>query len=106
VHAADPTDSPGSSAATAETMEVSGSNAAASPAVVPGFSVAPPIAPSVPTDRLCTRSQSGIVKPKTYTDGTIRYDRVKFGNFCSTGEPSSTAEALADTRWKTAMDEE
>jgi histone deacetylase 1/2 len=56
--------------------------------------------------RLRTRLQSGIVKPKEYTDGTVRYDRVKYGNFCSTGEPSSTTEALADTRWKEAMDEE
>jgi histone deacetylase 1/2 len=81
-------------------MTASGSYADTSPVVVPSA------APSVPPDRLRTRSQSGIVKPKTYTDGTVRYDRVKFGNFCSTGEPSSTIEALADTHWKTAMDEE
>jgi hypothetical protein len=29
-----------------------------------------------------------------------------YAYFCSTGEPSSTAEALADVHWKAAMDEE
>jgi histone deacetylase 1/2 len=48
-----------------------------------------------------TRRQSGVSKPKKFTDGTIRY-----AYFCSTGEPSSTAEALADVHWKAAMDEE
>jgi hypothetical protein len=42
-----------------------------------------------------------VSKPKQYIDGTIRY-----ANLCSTGEPSTTAEAFSDSRWKAAMDEE
>ena len=48
-----------------------------------------------------TRLQKGIKQPKQYTDGTIRY-----GMFTSTGEPSTLAEALEDTRWRQAMQEE
>jgi histone deacetylase 1/2 len=48
-----------------------------------------------------TRLQSGVSKPKKFTDGMIRY-----AYFCSTGEPSSTTKALANVRWKAAMDEE
>jgi histone deacetylase 1/2 len=48
-----------------------------------------------------TRLQSGIVRPKTFTDGTIRY-----GMYSSTGEPSDLNEALADPKWKRAMEEE
>ncbi|KAK1621013.1 hypothetical protein QYE76_026530 [Lolium multiflorum] len=54
----------------------------------------------------CTRSQHGISQPKIITDGRIRYDRIRFGNFCSTREPTSVSEALSDPRWKVAMDEE
>jgi hypothetical protein len=56
-------------------------------------------APSV--ERPHTRLQCGVSKPKKFTYGTIRY-----AYFCSTGEPSSNAEAFADSRWKAAMDEE
>jgi hypothetical protein len=52
-------------------------------------------------ERPHTRLQSGVSKPKKFTDGTIRY-----AYFSSTGEPSSTAEALADVRWKAAMGKE
>jgi hypothetical protein len=52
-------------------------------------------------DRTHTRLQSGVSKPKKITGGTIRY-----AYFCSTGEPSSTAEAFTDSRWKAPMDEE
>jgi histone deacetylase 1/2 len=45
--------------------------------------------------------QSGITKPKQFTDGTIRY-----GNLCSTREPQSVQEALGDPNWKKAMEEE
>jgi histone deacetylase 1/2 len=41
------------------------------------------------------------VKPKKFTDGTIRY-----GNLCSTGEPQSVQEALGDPNWKRAMEDE
>jgi hypothetical protein len=37
-----------------------------------------------------TMLQSGIVKPKVYTDGTIRY-----ANLCTTGEPDNLTEALS-----------
>jgi histone deacetylase 1/2 len=50
---------------------------------------------------MTTRLQKGIKQPKKYTDGTIRY-----GMLTSTGEPSNLAEALDDTRWSQAMQEE
>lgn len=56
-----------------------------------------------------TRLQSGIEKPLVPSDGTVRYDfffRIKYGSFCSTGEPQSVQEALGDSRWRKAMDEE
>jgi hypothetical protein len=64
------------------------------------------IAPVVPVERARTRLQSGISTPKIITDGRIKYDRVRFANLCSTGEPENICEALADPRWKAAMDEE
>jgi histone deacetylase 1/2 len=48
-----------------------------------------------------TRSQTGIFKPKIYTDATVRY-----ANYTSTGEPSNIDEALGDPKWKQAMQEE
>lgn len=48
-----------------------------------------------------TRLQSGIRKPRKFTDGTVRY-----GLFTSTGEPDTLKEALGDERWKKAMNEE
>jgi hypothetical protein len=70
--------------------------------LIPGSAVAPAnVAVSVLPDRPRTRLQNGVSKPKKFTDGTIRY-----ANFCSTGEPSTTADALTDSRWKAAMDEE
>ncbi|WVZ54648.1 hypothetical protein U9M48_005413 [Paspalum notatum var. saurae] len=48
-----------------------------------------------------TRAQSGIVKPKIFTDGTVRC-----GLLSSTGEPTSLEEALQDKNWKQAMKEE
>jgi histone deacetylase 1/2 len=63
--------------------------------------MAPVPAPLLQPERPRTRLQSGVSKPKKFTDGTIRY-----ANFCSTGEPSTTAEAFSDYRWKAAMDEE
>jgi hypothetical protein len=47
------------------------------------------------------RLQSGVTKPKKFTDGTIRY-----AYFCSTSELSTTVEAFTDSHWKFAMDEE
>lgn len=54
-----------------------------------------------PPARAHTRSQGGIIKPKVFTDGCVRW-----GSFCSTGEPQNLGEALGDHRWKSAMDEE
>jgi histone deacetylase 1/2 len=51
--------------------------------------------------RVRTRLQSGISKPKIYTDGTIRY-----ANLSSTGEPENLDEALNDPNWRKAMQEE
>lgn len=48
-----------------------------------------------------TRAQHGIVKPRKFTDGTIRY-----GNFRATGEPEDLHEAFGDSRWKQAMQDE
>jgi histone deacetylase 1/2 len=48
-----------------------------------------------------TRLQHGIRKPKTYTDGTIRY-----GCLTATGEPINLEEALSNTNWKNALDVE
>jgi hypothetical protein len=66
-----------------------GSDAAVSPVAAPPLQLAHPH----------TRLQSGVSKPKQYTDGTIRY-----ANFCSAGETSTTAEAFYDSRWKAAVD--
>jgi hypothetical protein len=60
-----------------------------------------PAAP--PAQRPITRLQKGILKPKVYTDGTVRW-----GNLvtASTDEPSSVNAALNDKNWVTAMDNE
>jgi hypothetical protein len=71
---------------------------AASTAVFPSVSSVPlPAAPVRPSTRL----QHGIRKPKVYTDGTICY-----GLLNSSGEPNHIDEALDDSRWKSAMDQE
>ena len=48
-----------------------------------------------------TRLQNGIVKPKVYTNGTVRY-----ANLCTTGEPDSVDEALKLPKWRDAMQDE
>jgi histone deacetylase 1/2 len=60
--------------------------------------IAPP--PSSPPG-VRTRLQKGIRHPKQYTDGTIRY-----GMLSSTGEPLNLTEALSDSKWRQAMEEE
>jgi hypothetical protein len=50
---------------------------------------------------MITQAQHGIIKPKSYTDGTIRY-----GLLTTTGEPTSVQEALGDPNWKKAMNSE
>jgi hypothetical protein len=44
-----------------------------------------------------------IVKPKVFTDGTVRYDRL---GMMATREPKTLHEALSDSNWKSIMDEE
>jgi hypothetical protein len=59
----------------------------------------PPPPPSPP--RVRTRLQKGIRNPKQYTNGTVRY-----GMLSSTGEPHTLSEALSDSNWRKAMEEE
>lgn len=63
--------------------------------------VAAPAAPDV--QRPATRLQHGIHRPKTYTDGTVRWCmNVK----SSPKEPSTLDEALRDHNWAAAMNNE
>jgi histone deacetylase 1/2 len=50
--------------------------------------------------RPVTRSQSGIVKPKVYTDGTVRWGMLASS---SDEEPTSVHRALSDPKWVKAM---
>ena len=52
--------------------------------------------------RPATRLSRGIRKPKTYTDGTIRYAHLATVD----DEPSNLQAALANKHWKLAMDVE
>jgi hypothetical protein len=83
---------------------VSSDAAAHNPASGSSAHDSPPPSPLVaasspPCGRTCL--QSGIRKQKIYTDGTVRY-----GLLTATGEPTSTQDALSDTRWRKAMEEE
>jgi histone deacetylase 1/2 len=71
-----------------------------------GSSMAVPaaVAPQPECPRTCL--QDGIIQPKIVTDGRVRYDKICFAIFCSTGEPDNVQEALADPHWKASMDEE
>jgi hypothetical protein len=60
-----------------------------------------PRSPDLSPARPGTRLQHGIRKPKIYTDGTVRY-----GLLASTGELSNHHEALGNSQWKNAMDQE
>lgn len=51
--------------------------------------------------RPVTRLQKGISKPKRYTDGTVRY-----GCLTTTGEPENLREAMANSNWRLAMEQE
>ncbi|WVZ57430.1 hypothetical protein U9M48_007816 [Paspalum notatum var. saurae] len=81
----------GSSAPTSSAADPSTSE------VDPSTSEGGPVASSRPHTRL----QSGISRPKRFTDGTIRW-----GNFSVTGEPGCLEEALGDKKWKDAMQQE
>jgi histone deacetylase 1/2 len=56
---------------------------------------------SSPVPRPHTRLQSGIIKPKVVTDG-----RIRCCNLGITGEPETPQEALKDSKWRKAMQEE
>jgi hypothetical protein len=68
------------------------------PAVAPTIAAASTL-PSVPALVPCTRLQPGVRKPKTYSDGTIRY-----GNLTICKEPTNVSSLLANPCWKEAMD--
>jgi histone deacetylase 1/2 len=55
----------------------------------------------VPSQRPTTRASRGIVKPREYKDGTVRWLLT-----AATDEPTDLQSALADPNWKGAMDEE
>jgi histone deacetylase 1/2 len=81
--------------ATGSSVDVSGSAPTGSSAAAADADA------GVEPQRPKTRLQSGISKPKVFTDGTVRY-----AYFTSTGEPSSLSEALGDPRWKASMQDE
>jgi hypothetical protein len=110
-------DGVGSSAAATPTLQGSSPATPGDPGsaeVPPGFSVEPVATgssgpgdnlhasdastPSVPPHAR-TRLQNNIVKPKRLFPGMVRY-----ANFCSTDKPESVQEALANPKWKSAMD--
>jgi hypothetical protein len=74
--------------------------------VSPGSDVAAQSAPTIVTQQpvgRVTRSQHGIHKPKSYTDGTVRWGMsMTYG----TEEPTSVTEALRDKKWVDAMNSE
>ncbi|KAK1626914.1 hypothetical protein QYE76_001229 [Lolium multiflorum] len=74
---------------------------APSGSAVPGHVVVPPAAPSSTPPGPRTRLQRGIRQPKKYTDGTVRY-----GMLASIGEPRNLPDALADSHWRVAMQDE
>jgi hypothetical protein len=73
-------------------------------AVQPSSIVSPAHSVDIQQQRpIITRAQHGIHKPKTYTDGTVRW--CQLANTVSE-EPSTVDEALGDTKWVSAMDAE
>jgi hypothetical protein len=73
----------------------------ASPFASPIATPSPVAAALVLHTRPRTRLQDGIRKPKTYSDGTVKY-----GFLSSTGKPRNIEEALHSKVWKDAMDTE
>jgi hypothetical protein len=66
-----------------------------------GFSASSvPAAPSAALGYV-TRSKTGHAKPKTQTDGTVRY-----GLSCTSDEPANLQVSLKKSNWKEAMDDE
>ena len=95
--AASPTETPGPTEAAADPPGHAPSPGSSVTSPGSGVDAAPAPIASGPRTRL----QSGIVKPKVYTDGHVRWC-----NSCITGEPENLKEAFGDPRWKQAMQEE
>lgn len=100
----------------ADPESAAGSSAPPEAPVAPPASSQPPptgsSAPSAPTsadeaatiagDAPLDRSSRGrLIIPKKTFPGMVRY-----GYFCSTGEPDTVVEALSDSKWKKVMEEE
>ena len=108
-----PTASTGSTAASSSTsppLSASSSpqpdhNQGGAPSTSPDAGILIPVSTTAaaPVARPATRSQHGIFKPKTYTDGTVRWCTLATA---STDEPTSVAAALGDKNWVEAMDTE
>jgi histone deacetylase 1/2 len=81
-----------------ESARLSAAGAAATP---PASSEPAPAPPA--SHHHGTRLQHGIVKPKTYTDGTVRWG---LHSSVNSEEPVSIKAALHDDRWLAAMDNE
>uniref|UniRef100_A0A2N9EUK2 Reverse transcriptase Ty1/copia-type domain-containing protein n=1 Tax=Fagus sylvatica TaxID=28930 RepID=A0A2N9EUK2_FAGSY len=93
-----------SSASTPETATVTSS--ASNPQIAPAPSPVP-AAPNPHPHPMTTRSQNLITKPKTFTDGTIRYPLPKAllaVTDCSTAsEPTCYSSAVKSSEWRQAM---
>jgi transposase InsO family protein len=109
------TSAAGSSAGGDEVSLSSPSQVAAQPDPAqssPGLGVAPesaaPIVPASPIAQQgpVTRLQKGIVKPKVYTDGTVRWGMNVSQASQASEEPTSVEQALKDKNWSAAMDAE
>jgi hypothetical protein len=90
---------PASDAAPGQTVPQSDSLVQSSSVTTPGSSTTPILNPA-PTPP-CTRSQSGITKPKIFSDGMVRYAYT-----AGLGEPYMVQEALSSLDWKVAMIDE
>jgi len=77
---------------------VTGARTTAAPPTTTDQSSSDQVVSVSPVSPRRTRSQHGIVKPKKFTDGTVRWM-----NFCSTGAPKDLQEALTDPKWQKAM---
>jgi hypothetical protein len=64
--------------------------------------------PQLQTQGVRMRLHNNIIKPKKFTDGTVRYSLKKKGFHVSTKsvEPSHYAEVAKDEKWRDGMDAE
>lgn len=85
---------------TAMASDADGSGAPSGSGVSPSPTSSPAATPPIQHQCPHTRAQTGIRKPKQYTDSTIRY------GLCVIVETTSVSDALRDQNWKNAMDVE